>query len=162
MVGTTGPKENWPIAVMEHPDGNIEAYFEANWLVNVVVEPRQGGIVGRNIGIDQPGFLWLLHAARDYLKGRQLPNPTLTPQTQGEPMTAKSIVTKNTPPPTRTYPWVGINEIGVVVWFTSPVFGIVVGRDPEGKTFAPNLGSTVVAWNVGDFKEFTGTVTISN
>lgn len=160
MVGTAGPKENWPIAVMVRPDGNIEAYFMANWIVNVVVEPRHGRLVEKNIRISEPGFQWLLDAARDYLKDRQLPQP------KGEPMTAKAIVTLHPIPPTpRAYPWVGVANTGTIILFTAPNVGTVIGITAATGGAAPsiwNLGTHSVNWAEMVCKEFTGTVTISN
>lgn len=85
-------------------------------------------------------------------------------------MTAKAIVTTQPPPPPpRTYPWVGISlTAGVIVWFTGPFQGVVVGRDRDApRSVGPgsgsfDIGSTAHTWHAENFVTFTGTVTISN
>ena len=70
-------------------------------------------------------------------------------------MTAKSTV-KNRPTRTRQYPWIGTNA-EIVVLFYKPGIGTVIG---EGNHYL--LGFHKDDWNMSQFQDFTGGLTMKN
>jgi hypothetical protein len=70
------------------------------------------------------------------------------------------IITTQPKPKQHIYPWLGINAHNFIVLFYADNMGTVL-RSP-GRDFLPSVGYYSTKWNMGDFQEFNGTITLEN
>lgn len=70
------------------------------------------------------------------------------------------IITTQPKPKQHIYPWLGINEHNCIVLFYADNMGTVL-RSADGDS-PLGVGYYSTKWNMGDFQEFNGTITLEN